>query len=285
MRKSDSRRLFLKINLRLFNSVDSGQHLLYSRLAMTAHHSFNRQHLYDFHIVILLFDIARSLAGDEIRYRRFFVFSVTPCVINVYKVEAQGVCNDAEARKAHCRRADHRVERKAYRNQHSRCYRYADAVIEERPEKVFLDIHKRFSRKPYRRRYVAKLVFHKNYIRRIYRDVRPRSDSYSDVRSCKRRRIVYSVADHSDAAVLGEPLYDGFLFIGKHVAYYGVNPDLLCNSRRRALVITRQHNGHNAHFLQLGNRLCAVGLYGIRNGYYAERFSVKGKIERRFPFR
>ena len=97
MGKCNRCRLFIKIDLRLFNSVDSGQHLLYSRFAMTAHHSFNRQHLYDFHIVILLFDIARSLAGDEIRYRRFFVFSVAPCVINVDKIETQGVCDNAEA--------------------------------------------------------------------------------------------------------------------------------------------------------------------------------------------
>lgn len=57
------------------------------------------------------------------------------------QIQAEGVRDHAEAGKAHGRRREHRIQRNpGKRHEHARRNRNTDAVIEKRPEQIFMDI-------------------------------------------------------------------------------------------------------------------------------------------------
>jgi len=85
--------------------------------------------------------------------------------------------------------------------------RNTDAVIEERPEQILMNIPENLARKAYRRRNIADTRLHQHNISRIERNIGSSAYCNTRIRLSERRSIVYAVADHGDRAVLLE-LFD-----------------------------------------------------------------------------
>ncbi len=214
-------------------------------------------------------------------YGRFFALGV---LVQIDEVEPQRVEHHAYARKAHRARGNHRIERDVYRveGQHARRNRYANDVVYERPEQVFFDVEKGAPRKGDGFYHVRKARLHKHYVRAVYGDVRACADCYADVRAREGGRVVDSVADHNDFAVLFEGRYHAVFVLRQYVGNDRVYVTLVCNGFCAERVVAREHNHAQTLLFEGGNCLRAVGFYLVRNRNHARYFAVESEVKRRF---
>ena len=112
--------------------------------------------------------------------------------------EPQRVRHNAQRTAAHCRRRNRGAQHYAEPVKNTRRYGNADNVIEKRPKQILTNVPQNGSSQLDGRNDIHQIVFHQNDIRRFNRDVRPRADGDSDIRTRQRRRIVYAVTDHCD---------------------------------------------------------------------------------------
>ena len=122
-------------DLGLFDARQGLEALLHAGLAVAAHHTFDLHRL--FHgIFLLVIFMVFSRRNDGL------LCMVLPLVVvlraaDVEQVQAQGVRHDAEARKAHRRRTEHRVQLPAeQRDPYARSQRNTDDIVNEIIEKA-----------------------------------------------------------------------------------------------------------------------------------------------------
>ena len=207
------------------------------------------------------------------------------CLVKTEEIETQRVRYDAEARKTHRERAEHRLKRPAEnRDPYARGERDADDIIDERPEKILTNVAQRRAAEPNGGGNVAHAAFHKHNVRGVDGDVRSGADGKTDVRARERRGVVDAVAHHGDLAALAQLSDHGLLAVRKHPGDNGVHAGARADGGGSAGVIAREHHNAKPHALELPDGFGGVGLHNVRHGDHAEKPVVPGKIERCFPF-
>ena len=194
-------------DLRRCNSVNLLQSLLYCCLTVRAHHSFNLKCFS--HSVFSFSAIFRGVVfickklSVLVRLHTELQLLIMNCIVNLHEVEPQRVRYNAEARKTHGRSAEHRVHRDPEcMRVGSRCHRYQQRIIKERPEQVLKDILICVPAEPYSCGDIREAALHEDNVRRVDCHVRSRPDRDTCVRSRKCRRIVNAIADHSHLVVV-----------------------------------------------------------------------------------
>ena len=226
-------------DLGLFDARQGLEALLHAGLAVAAHHTFDLHRL--FHgIFLLVIFMVFSRRNDGL------LCVVLPLVVvlraaDAEQVQAQGVRHDAEARKAHRRRAEHRVHLPA--EQVDPCTggkRDADDIVEKCPEQILVDIAQRSAAQADGSRNIEQAALHEHDVRRVDGDVRACADGDAGVRARQGGGVVDAVADHGDLALLLQAANDGLLAVRQDarddLVHTGLRADGLC----RALVIARQ---------------------------------------------
>ena len=202
-------------------------------------------------------------------------------VVQAAQIQPQRVRHHAEAGQAHRGRAVHRVQRQPQPDEHARCQRNADDVIDEGPEQVLMDVAQRRAAEPDGGRNVQKRTFHQHHIRRVDGDVGARADGNAGIGGGEGGCIVDAVADHGDRPVFLQLTDDGLLAAGQHACHDVVDARELADGRRRARVVARQHDDADAHAAQLADGLRTLRLDGVRHGDEAEEPAVLRKQQRR----
>ena len=223
--------------------------------------------------------------GKLLRKRRRLPVLIMLCLVKTEEIETQRVRYDAEARKTHRERAEHRLKRPAEnRDPYARGERDADDIIDERPEKILTNVAQRRAAEPNGGGNVAHAAFHKHNVRGVDGDVRSGADGETDVRARERRGVVDAVAHHGDLADLAQLSDHGLLAIREHPGHHGVDPGRRADGGGSAGVIAREHHNAKPHALELPDGFGGIGLHNVRHGDHAEKPVVPGKIERCFPF-
>ena len=131
-----------------------------------------------------------------------------------------------------------------------------------------MDISQCFAAKSYRCGNIRKFALHKNNIGGINCNVRTRTDSHTYIRSCKRRCVIYSVADHKNLALLFEFGNNFFFTVRHNTCNNFVNTCKLSYSLSCSLIVACEHYNLNAHILQFFNCLRTFVFDNIGNGNY-----------------
>ena len=198
------------------------------------------------------------------------------------KIQPQSVGHHAEARKAHCRRAVHRVQRYARPDERARRKRNADDVIDERPEQIFVNIPQSRAAQADCRGNVRETALHQHHIRRVNRDICPRADRNARIRSRQRGRVVDAVSDHRNMTLPTQIADDLLLAVRQNTCHHFFDARATRNRPCGAFVVARQHHHAHAHSAQFLHRTRAVLLDGIGNRDDAEQLSVPQKQQGRF---
>ena len=250
---------------------------------MAAHHTFNTQCSCHSFFLFSFFRFLRPIIGN---YRGGDLFSdlfILSCVVYSAKVQPQCVCDHTEARKTHCRRAEHRVQLPPkYADKKPRGKRNAYRIVEKRPEKIFVNVSQCRPAQAHSRRNVRKTAPHKHNICGVNCNIGTRANGNTDISARKRRGIVDAVPHHSDVSVLLELPYHIFLAVGQDSCDHLIHARLSAYCFCGALVIPRKHYHVNAHILQFTDSARAVLLYHIRNGNYPGKLPAAAEKERRF---
>ena len=123
----------LMAHLRLFHALQLLQGLLHSGLAVGTHHAFDLHgSCHGFYLL--------ALPGFFIVFVFVFYISVPFGGMYVQQIQPQGIGHHAEAAEAHGRCGYHGTEAYAQARQSPRRHRDADAVIEEGPEQILVDV-------------------------------------------------------------------------------------------------------------------------------------------------
>ena len=124
---------------------------------------------------------------------------------------------------------------------------------------------------------VAQAALHQHHICRIYGNVRTCAYGNADIRTGKSGSVVYSVANHSDLALVHQLSDNAFLSVGKHACDYLINACLSADSGSGLFIVAREHYHTDAHIFKLSYRLRAVLLDNVRHGYNACKSAVTGE--------
>ena len=123
------------------------------------------------------------------------------CHFRLKGSQAQRIAYDAYARQAHGRGAEHRRELPSgEREEHARRQRNADAVVEQRPEQVLLDVADRGARKLDGARNIHEVATHEHHICPFFGDVGAGADRKAHVGARQGGGVVDAVAHHGDLA-------------------------------------------------------------------------------------
>ncbi len=213
---------------------------------------------------------------------RLFVLIVFR-LVQTEEIEPQRVCHNAEARKTHCERAKHRLQRPAEdRDPYARGERDADDIIDERPEKILTNVAQRRAAEPDGGGHVAHAAFHKHNVRRVDGDVRSGADGETDVRARKRRGIVDAVAHHGDLAALAQLPDHGLLAVREYSGDDGVHAGLRADGGGGAGIVACEHHDAKTHALELPDGFGGVGFHDVRHSDHAEKLIIAGEVQRRF---
>ena len=276
------------IRLCLHDARHALQRLFHPRLAVLAHHALDLQ--YQLALRRRGLDVAnafdrrapRQLDPQRLRVRAALAPFVMARVAQLEEVQPQRVRDHAEARQAHRRRAEHRVQRPAEQGDvQPRRQGDADHIVEEGPEQVLVDVSERRAAEADGRRHVAQPALHQHHVRGVDGHVRARADGDADVRAGERRGVVDAVADHGDPAILLELADHRLLAVREHAGHDLVHAGLRADGLRRALVVAGQHHHADAHVPELADGLRAVLLDDVGHGDDARRDAVLEKQQRR----
>ena len=99
------------------------------------------------------------------------------------------------------------------------------------------------------RRHIRQAALHQHDIRGINGNIRSGADRHSDIRPCKRRRVIDSIADHDHFALFLQFSYHLLLAVRKHAGDHLVHSGLQAHRPGRALIVAGQHNHVDPHVL------------------------------------
>ena len=168
------------------------------------------------------------------------------------QIQPQGVGNDAKARKAHCRRAEHGVELPAEKRYENACrQRNTYYIIDKSPKQILTDISQRRLSQSDSSRNVAEAAVDEHNIGGVDRDVGSRSYSDADISSRQGRRVVDSVADHRGLVFFAQLANDALLAVGQDARDHIVYASLCADRLGGFLVVARKHHNAQAELLQL----------------------------------
>ena len=195
--------------------------------------------------------------------------------MNIYQVQAQGIGNHAEAGKAHCRSPEHRVKLPAESaDPHAGRQRDPDDVVNERPEKILVDVCESCAAQTDCRRYVAQLAFHQNHVCRIDGNIRTGTDSDTDICPGEGWCVVDTVADHGNFALLAEAADYRFLAVWQNACDDFVHASLTADGAGSFFVVAGEHYHADAHILQLSDCLRTVFLDYVSHCDYAAKLAA-----------
>ena len=163
-------------------------------------------------------------------------------------------------------------------------HRNKDGVIEERPEQILMYILHSLTAQPQCGRNIAESAVHQHHIRRVDGNIRSRTDGDAGICPCQSRRIIDSVPDHSDLALLFQSAYYGLLAGRQNARDNLVHTGLPSDRPGGTLVVPRQHDHMDAHISELPDRLRAVLLDGIRHRDHSGEPVVLCEIQTGFSF-
>ena len=251
-------------------------------LAMCAHHAFDFECLFHGFCLFLWF-VRGNFGGNGGFCRCGMVGGRSGRMIRLEEVEPQGVQHDADAREAHGRRADHRRKLDAEGwIQHASRDGDADDVVDERPEKIFLDVPEHRFRQADRADGVEEVALHEHGVRALDRNVRAGADGDAKIRLRERRRVVDAVADHGDAmAVCLELLHHACFAARQHACDDVIDVHAFAHGLCRARVVAREHDDVDAHLLEFCNGRATRLLRLVRCAEHADDALILREQQRR----
>ena len=119
---------------------------------------------------------------------------------------------------------------------------------------------------------ITKRVFHKHNICSIDCHICTRTNCHTNIRTCKCRSIIYSIADHNNLSFFLKVINYSCLAIRKNSCNHFINTGLTSYCLSSYFVITRKHDYMNAHILYLLYCIRAVFFNRIRNGNNTYKF-------------
>ena len=202
--------------------------------------------------------------------------------------QAQRVCHDAHARQAHCCGAEHGRELPAGEGEeHTRGQRDADAVVEQRPEQVLLDVADRGARELDGAGDIHEVAAHEHHVGTLLGDVGAGADGKAHIGARQGGGVIDAVAHHGDlAARVLQLAHVALLVGGQHVG----NNLLAAQSHApgdglgRHAVVAGEHAHVDAERAQRGDSSGARLLNLIGHGNGSGKLTVLGKEQRCLAF-
>ena len=170
------------------------------------------------------------------------------------------------------------------REEHSRRQRNADAVVEQRPEQVLLDVADRGARKLDGAGDVHEVAAHEYHVGSLLGDVGAGADSKAHVGARQGGGVVDAVAHHGDlAARILQFAHVTFLVGGQDVGddLFAAQPHAAGDGLCRHAVVAGEHTHIDAELAERGDCLGTRFFDLVSHGDGADKLAVLGKEQRR----
>ena len=145
-----------------------------------------------------------------------------------------------------------------------------------------MDIPKRCTAQANSCRHITQPAVHQHYIRSVNGHIRSGPDRNTDICPGQCRRIIDTVTDHGNLALLLKISNDTFLPFREYLRNDFVHTGLHSDRLRGPLIVSRQHNYTDAHILQFMHCLWTVFLNNICHCNNAGKSLVTHKQQRSF---